>query len=454
MGLNREGYVLLALFVYLLVLLFSGFRLYGRSDGEPRGGTEGRLADALAYFGAGPLPLLLMGLPGLLLLDGWPRLAAGLSLALGCCLLPLLGGRLERAMERAQASTVYELLARTLGSPLALSALAPLLGLFGVFLLAGCVGLLAKLASSAFSLAYNIAVYFSGLLVLLLCLFSTPPAQRRHGRLLALVLPLCLIGLALGLALGGSLDEAASPAVAFSLTDLGADLCLGLGVLGSVPLLHALPRRRSGRQLLGFVALQAALWLLCLASLLILVLCLGGAAGSLGALASAETAYLLAAQDGFSSLASALLLLAPLAVGLSGGTGAGETVRQALEEGLCLCFPLLEGRKRRLAGLLALVLAAGLAVLLALRQEISVYQLYSAGWAGMAACLAPLLLAGLLPLRLAKPAYLLSPLVGAATVLAFFFTPSLSSVSPLAPALLLSCLAALPFVRPKPREEA
>ena len=92
MGLNREGYVLLALFVYLLVLLFSGFRLYGRSDGEPRGGTEGRLADALAYFGAGPLPLLLMGLPGLLLLDGWPRLAAGLSLALGCCLLPLLGG--------------------------------------------------------------------------------------------------------------------------------------------------------------------------------------------------------------------------------------------------------------------------------------------------------------------------------------------------------------------------
>ena len=35
-------------------------------------------------------------------------------------------------------------------------------------------------------------------------------------------------------------------------------------------------------------------------------------------------------------------------------------------------------------------------MLLALRQEISVYQLYSAGWAGMAACLAPLLLAGLL----------------------------------------------------------
>lgn len=133
MGLNREGYVLLALFVYLLVLLFSGFRLYGRSDGEPRGGTEGRLADALAYFGAGPLPLLLMGLPGLLLLDGWPRLAAGLSLALGCCLLPLLGGRLERAMERAQASTVYELLARTLVRPCAIPRWRPCWGCLACF---------------------------------------------------------------------------------------------------------------------------------------------------------------------------------------------------------------------------------------------------------------------------------------------------------------------------------
>ena len=114
MGLNHEGYVLLGLFAYALFLLLAGFGLYGRREREIRGGASGFWKNGAAYFGAGPLPLL-CSLPALLLLGGWPRLTAALSLGLGCCLLPFLGRRLDRRLRKSRAGSVYELIALRFG---------------------------------------------------------------------------------------------------------------------------------------------------------------------------------------------------------------------------------------------------------------------------------------------------------------------------------------------------
>lgn len=451
-GLNREGYVLLCVFAYLLVLLFCGFWLYGRRDGRLMGGQGGFVKDSLAYFGAAPLPLVVFALPGLLQAGGRVQLLFGLSLVFGCGLLPIVYGRLRPQMEQSDASTVFDWIFRRLGREALWAALGGTL-LFQVFLLAGCAALLARLFSSAMYLSYSLSVYFSALLLLLIGLLSCAPVQRRHYRLLGALLPLLLVVLALCLRLNGeeSLRLSEMSGARFAVSTAFAALS-GLGALGCLPLIHNLPKGYGKKRTAAFVLVQVLLWALCAGAVYVSVLYSRQENGG-------ESALLLAAQDEFSPFLSALLLLIFAGTGFTGGTGALDNVRCAAEEGCALLFPLTERKTRVWACALLLAAATALSLPLALQQEMELYRMYCVGWAGMAGALLPLILLCFSQRPKKRLVYILAPVAGSAAALLFGLVPALFAlINPVFPACLAGALCTLFFTQkeqsaPAPEKE-
>lgn len=451
MVLNAEGWMLLCLFVYLIVMLLIGFPLYGRREEALYGGKMGAWFTALGMLGGEQGLFFLMVLPALVLLGGAQRGLLGVSVLLGGTLVLLLGTRYSEVFLRYRSNCLHRLLGKATSSRAVELLSLYCMVFFGTLFVSGCIGAMGKLFSMAFSLAYEIAVPAAAALVLLYSMFSGVSMRQRLGFLTAL---LTAAGLAFTAFFTYNAGGEAAPLLAQTLPFNGltavSDLTWGLGCL-AMPLLIARPLKTRKKTTGRWAAVVfAPLGLLCLAGAVLLPMTPYAATLELTTQAQAETLYIFSAIDNFPPIAAGLLLTAFLAAALTAASGVTHMLAASVTRD-CVAVTFMELNEKAL-GLIKFgisLLIVGLALLPAMEQTISTYELWSLAWAGCGGAFLPIVLVLLGGGRVKWTHALAAMIAGGLASLLWSLTPVLATnFFGLLPGAMLGFAVALPGIRP------